>query len=449
VRDRVLSPSIDVAIVGAGAAGLAAARDLHARGLSVLVLEARRRIGGRVFTVHPRDAAVPIELGAEFVHGRADDVTRIARAADLRVLEIEGLRVESTRARLRRLDDFWQRLDTVMRRLPDARERDASFGAFLKNRPGGRSLSSNRQVARRFVEGFHAADVDRISAVGLRESGSPGDDEREQRLGRIAGGYDRVINWLAAPIRGRIRTNRRISLIDWRETNIVRLAAASGAAVHARAAVVTVPLGVLQSPPDAAGALRFDPPLGKAKQMALAGVAMGQVTRIVLLFREAVWSEEQLASRTGLPTDLLTFLHGASTDFPVWWTAYPSRVPVITGWCGGPRAATLSSLPFAELTRRAVRALAAQLHVGASRLEERLVHAWSHDWNRDPYARGAYSYQVVGGDGAVPALARPLAGRLFFAGEATDTEGATGTVHGAIASGRRAARQVNAALTRR
>ncbi len=443
---RHSSPSIDVAIVGAGVAGLAAARDLHSAGYSVFVLEARRRIGGRVFTIRPPRSTLPIELGAEFLHGRAEDVTRIAQAASLPVLEIEGLRVDSSGARLRRLDDFWERLDAVMRRLPDGRAADQSFAGFLDTKPGGRTLAANRRLARGFVEGFHAADLERISALGLREAGSPGDDERERRLGRMPNGYDRVVEWLAAPVRKRIRTGRPVTRIDWRDSRALRLVTTSGAHVRARAAIVTVPLGVLQASPAKAGGLQFDPPLDDAKRSALAGLAMGYVSRIVLLFREALWTEERFASRTALPIDLLTFLQGESTDFPVWWTAYPSRVPSVTGWCGGPRALALSRLPLAELSRRAVRSLAAQLHVSAVRLERSLVGAWTHDWNHDPYARGAYSYQVVGGAGAVSTLARPVAGRLFFAGEATDTDGATGTVHGAIASGRRAARQVTRAL---
>jgi len=106
MRTQSSQPSVDVAIVGAGAAGLAAGRDLHSAGYSVLLLEARHRVGGRVFTIRPSQSVLPIELGAEFVHGRADDVTQIAKAADLPVLEIEGLRVDSSGTRLRRLNDF-------------------------------------------------------------------------------------------------------------------------------------------------------------------------------------------------------------------------------------------------------------------------------------------------------------------------------------------------------
>ena len=138
----------------------------------------------------------------------------------------------------------------------------------------------------------------------------------------------------------------------------------------------------------------------------------------------------------------MSFLHTTDRDFPTWWTAYPISAPVLVAWCGGRRARELSNLARPAIVEHAIDALARQLAVSRRRLHGELEQAWTHDWQNDPFARGAYSYQVVGGAEAPSLLARPLHGTLFFAGEATDESGATGTVHGAIASGRRAASQV-------
>ncbi len=118
------------------------------------------------------------------------------------------------------------------------------------------------------------------------------------------------------------------------------------------------------------------------------------------------------------------------------------RTPIIVGWCGGPGARRLAQLRADELESRAVSSLARQLHISRQRLRSLVEAFWTHDWEHDVFARGAYSYAAVGGAEAAAALARPLSRTLFFAGEASDAEGGTGTVDGAIASGRRAARQV-------
>ena len=87
----------------------------------------------------------------------------------------------------------------------------------------------------------------------------------------------------------------------------------------------------------------------------------------------------------------------------------------------------------------ALRSLADLLPVTMVRLRRHLVSSHMHDWIADPFSRGAYSYARVEGDDASKRLARPVEGTVFFAGEAADPEGRTGTVHGAIATGRRAA----------
>ena len=132
--------SADVAIVGAGVAGLAAMRVLEERGVRTRVLEARDRIGGRVHTVRDARLAHPIELGAEFVHGSAPELLEIAREARLVLYAVEAERWRSRRGRLTRLDDFWEQLQRVSEHL-DARDADRSFAEFLGGAPGGRGAA--------------------------------------------------------------------------------------------------------------------------------------------------------------------------------------------------------------------------------------------------------------------------------------------------------------------
>jgi monoamine oxidase len=142
----------------------------------------------------------------------------------------------------------------------------------------------------------------------------------------------------------------------------------------------------------------------------------------------------------------MTFLQGTDAHFPTFWTLMPLRVPVLTGWAGGPRAAAMAGMSSDEVAALAIASLARQLGVAQKTVEGSLTGTWTHDWSADPWSRGAYSYALVGGSEAAKTLARSVDDTLFFAGEATDAEGRNGTVHGAIASGRRAAAQVEKAL---
>ena len=441
----------DVAVVGAGVAGLAAARELADAGLRVLVLEARDRVGGRIYTRRDERLPLPIELGAEFLHGEAAETMRVVRAAGLLAVDIEGERWRAERGRLFPLGDFWERLSAVLERLDASRTPDRTLDDFLAQRPGGRSLARARRLAREFVEGFHAADAARVSERAIADGGNPGEDEEEQRMGRLLDGYDRVPEWLAAPLDDRVRLGMEVRSAAWRE-GAVRLECASpgGRAlppVSARAAVVTLPLGVLQARPGARGSVAFAPELPPAHRDALGQLAMGAVVRVSMLFDRPFWEAEGIGKLPeGRSLRRMAFLQGSSGDVGVWWTASPSRVPLLVGWVGGPRAAALARAPRQELVERATRSLAGQLGIRPQRVARWLVASWTHDWESDPHARGAYSYALVGGSDAWRRLARPVAQTLFFAGEATAPDGRNGTVDGAIASGERAARQVLRAL---
>jgi monoamine oxidase len=443
----------DVVIIGAGAAGLSAARLLSERGVDVVVLEARERVGGRVFTHRDRGTSIPIELGAEFIHGSAPELSEILTQAKVASCDIAGRRWQVAGESLRPADDFWEQLDSVMRRLDSNRRPDRSFQDFLNRKPGGRRLARARSLALRFVRGFHAADPALISERALAAGGSPGDDVRERRIGRVLDGYDRVIDWIAAPLGDRVRTSAIATRVRWAPGNVaVEVRHADGRArpsVLAKAAIVAVPLGVLQAPSGEAGAIEFDPEL-RQKREALSHLAMGSVVRIVLRLADRFWASAWYARQIGTQElDTLSFLHTNDEQFPTWWTAYPVRAPVMVGWHGGPGAAELSRLASEQLEDAAIASLARQFQLPVRRVRGMVESAWMHDWTHDPFTRGAYSYQTVGGDQAPAALARPLRGTLFFAGEAADPDGRTGTVHGAIATGRRAADEVTKSLTTR
>jgi monoamine oxidase len=424
-----------VIVIGAGAAGLAAALELSRAGRKVLVLEARSRSGGRVFTVHDPAWPTPVELGAEFLHGESRATRDVAGAAGLAVEALTDRHLAADRGRLVALDRFWERFSRVKGRIRRLRA-DVPFGSFLAGQKG---LSSpDRKMAADFVEGYFAARLDRISAFALASDES-GEDPRQ---GRMRDGYDGVVRALLAgldPDRAAVRLNTVVTDVEWRPGR-VRVRCRSGLgpslpAVEAGRLVVTLPLGVLKAPPGLEGAVRFQPGL-PGKAAALRRLEMGSARKLVLRFRTDFWT------RAGL----LSFVHANGEAFPTWWTQAPAAVPCLTAWAGGPSAEALAGADPAALAARALAVLGRILRLSAARIVPELEAWTSHDWDTDPFSRGAYAYVGVGGEHAPSLLARPVANTLFFAGEATDA-GEMGTVSGAIASGRRAAGQVLGART--
>jgi monoamine oxidase len=442
----------DVVIIGAGAAGLSAACSLQDQGIDVIVLEARERIGGRIFTHRDSATPVPIELGPEFIHGTAPEIREILAAASLAGCDINGPHWIVQGSRFRRADDYFERIDRVMRRM-STRGPDRSFQDFLDTRPGGRRLAHDRALALQFIEGFHGADPARISERALTDGGSPGNDVREQRLGRVLDGYDRVIDYLAAPLGDRVRTSAIVTRVRWAPGNVsVEARHPDGRArpsVNASAAIITLPVGVLNAPSGDVGAVEFEPDL-RGKKPALDRLAMASVVRIVLRLSERFWASDWFAKQIGTQQlDTLSFLHTSDENFPMWWTAYPVTAPVIVGWHGGPGASALAQLASEEIQEIAINSLAKQCQIAPRKMRGMVEAAWLHDWQHDPFTRGVYSYPLVGGLDAGKELARPMRGTLFFAGEAAETEGRSGTVHGAIGTGRRAADEVRRSLTTR
>lgn len=436
----------DVIVIGAGAAGLAAANVLRENALDIVVLEARDRIGGRIDTATYLDNGLPIELGAEFIHGQAAPIRALAARYDLRIVDISGQRFEHTTQGLRVARDYRARLDRVLGRLSARRTPDRSFAdAMRANR--GSLRAADRSLATRHVEGFEAADATKISERWLARAGLPGRDVQESRIGRLLDGYGALVHALGRPLGARIELGAVASGIRWRPGHVeVACRAADGSRPRryaARAALVTVPLGVMQAPSDARGAIGFDPAVPSLERSVALGI-MGPVQRIVLQFDEPFWLEPALARRVDAPSlDRMSFLQSRRPlPFRVWWTTYPVAAPVLVAWSGGSRAGLLARHSARELEQLALESLASIFRMTPGRLAARVVRSYRHDWIADPFSRGAYSYARVGGARMSERLAQHVGRTIWYAGEAADTIASTGTVHGAIASGQRAAREI-------
>jgi monoamine oxidase len=490
----IMSRPYDGVIIGAGAAGLAAATELAPSGARVLVLEARDRIGGRVWTRREEGLPAPVELGPEFIHGRPPVTFALLRRAGIAAVDAPINRLAMRDGRLGpRPDGIEAEVRRILRRhAPALARKDMSFETFLARVT--REMSAEAVTfARMRAQGYEAAEPARLSARAVAEEWgeegasrggtgapnlfgdvTPGDARAHDTVAyntstdlpegaqlpghlRPAGGYgallDSLVRSLGSAVEVRLRSSvravrwkrghvevevtsksRQPPAVSRQTRNEKRATSNEKFVVTAPRAIITLPLGVLQLPPRARGAVRFSPALA-SKRRALKGLVPGSVIKVPMLFRTAFWEDLD----GGRYRDA-SFFHAPGSLFPTFWTAAPERAPLLNAWAGGPNALRLTGKSTRDIVREAVRCLEAMFgHGGIAGL---LQGAWLHDWQQDPHARGAYSYVAVGGHGAREALAVPIERTLYFAGEATDFEGEPATVAGALQSGLRAAREV-------
>ena len=424
-RDSTRSTSHDVVIIGAGAAGLMAARELVRAGKRVVVLEASHRVGGRVLTLFEPRAGMPMELGAEFVHGDAPVTTRLLDEARLATVPVSGQQLRSDEGELSPQGPIFARMERVFKLMSDKRKHDRSFQEFLDTRPGGARLARDRELAAAFVQGFDGADLSLISERSLAEQGSPTEGAATAR--RVVNGYASLIVHLEREVASVVRLETTVQRVEWSEAG-VRVTDAKGATHAARAVVVALPLPMLQD-----GTLRIEPEIPTLHHAANK-LLMGHVARVCVVVRERFWERK---------TEELSYLHAPRRAFTVWWTQHPVSAPMLVGWAGGPAAHELTRSGTIEDV--ALGELAHVFRMRRDRAESMVESIHWHDWSNDPLVRGAYSYVGVGGVSAPRTLARSVAGRVFVAGEATDAESG-GTVEAALASGERAAKSVLRAL---
>lgn len=421
--------SLDAVVVGAGIAGLAAAQVLTGAGKRYVVLEARDRVGGRIWTSSAWPDA-PVDLGASWIHGtdgnpvyeqitRAEIGTAVfdvgsADGAGSSVLYApNGTRLDEDR-RSGRVDRVIAGLENLVADAPDL-----AISAALARLPARtQDLLADPDVLAGLT-GYvadYGATPDELALAAFDEDDSlPG----SQRV--VPGGYGQVTERLAAGVPIRLRTV--VTEIGWGSGGPV-VVRAGGQVWTAPRAIVTVPLGVLK-----AGGVRFDPPLPAQHQRAVDVLGMGRYEKLVLRFDAPFWDD----------VDQITIAVPPGAPFADWYNmARVSGQPVLMALNGGAAAAALDGLPAqrqAELAAEVLRGVYGQRYRSPAAVQ-------ASGWWADEFSRGSYSFTAVGsGEDDRTALRAPIDGRLWLAGEAQHPSWHS-TVHGAYASGRSAAEQV-------
>jgi monoamine oxidase len=322
------------------------------------------------------------------------------------------------------------KVDQLFASMP-ARETDQSFQYYLDRTGADEEV---RQQALRYVQGFHAADPSLISVHSLIRDSKAEEAIDGDHQYRVASGYESLVRAVADRIvteRCEIVMSSAVKEIIWRKGTVT--VRTSTAEYQAPRAVITLPLGVLKS-----GNVVFSPVLPE-KRNAMSFLQMGPVIRVSLCFREKFQEQQQEMAD-------LSFLFTDDPDFPTWWTSNPLPYPILTGWAAGPTAGEHAGRSKDEIVNSAVQSLARIMGSDELELRRELIGAYMHDWQADPFSLGAYSYAAVGGIDAARTLAAPVEQTLYFAGEATNSNGYNGTVHGAMATGNRVADELLSAV---
>ena len=424
----------DIIIVGAGASGLAAAYELSVVNKKVLVLEAKDRIGGRIYSIADSRFKKVVEAGAEFIHGDLQVTLRLLKNAGIRTHAAKGKMWEVEKGQISRTRDFIEGWDKLMKELK-ALKNDLPIQDFLEQHFSKEKDKELKDSVIQFVQGYDAADATKASSFALRDEWE--NEEGKQR--RVSGGYGSLLNFLADETRKKgndILLAKAVKTIHW-EKGKVEVATDKNEIFNASAVLVTIPLGVWQAGGEE-GHISFVPELIE-KKAASKKMGFGAVIKIIFQFRNSFWED---ATRNQFPGAGFIF---SDAEIPTWWTQNPERNGMLTGWLAGPNAYHLKNVTKEQILEKAISSLAYIFGEEKKSIEQKLISSHIGNWTADPFIRGAYSYATLDTHWAKNVLSKPIEHSLFFAGEALYNGTETGTVEGALASGIEVARNIIAA----
>jgi monoamine oxidase len=416
----------EIVVIGAGASGLMAAAILSESKYKVSVIEARDRIGGRVHSVKDGFSRY-VETGAEFVHGDQPLTRLLAKNSRRDISAFHGKWYQYKDGNLGDGDPFegeWNELHEALGKL----KIDTDISSFLNSTFKEERYREFKKGVQRFVEGFDAADVHRISAFALRDEWSETESEQYHIVGGYASLLDDLKERLIRAGGGRVVLSSPVEEIQWSKGK-VKLITTSGS-FDAEKVIVTVPIGILQK-----GIIHFKPAL-PFNENVFNKIGFGGVIKIMIEFKEKFWEDSGSAFR-----DMAFLLSDA--QIPTWWTQAPDDIPLLTGWLGGPSSFHIIHSP-GYILGKAKASLQYIFKLSSSELDNMIKTSTVADWVTDPYSQGAYAYATVETNAARKFLTQPIDHTIYFAGEALYDGPAMGTVEAALVSGEEVAKKIMA-----
>ena len=428
----------DVIIIGAGVSGMTAARLLSEMGpgIKVLVLEARDRVGGRIYTSPDDVSPHGVELGAQFIHGSAASTFELVKKYGMQTRSrhhFGGPKYMTYRDGEAPVPEEANQRQELFEKMQSAYQAyegpDLSLASFAAQQ--GFSAAPEADLVAAEAIGW-GVEPDRLSLKAAIE------DEEAWRAYWdedyiLFGGYSNLAEKMAAELSGKIRLESVVTSILWGEElcGVIYKHKGLESAVTSRRVVVTLPVGVLQS-----GDVKINPPIPKEKQQALDATVMGKAVRIPMLFSEPFW-RDSLPYPGGLRRldgrIHLSIPHDAKRGGNAINGYFTGEVAQALS-AAGPEAALQQCLGWLEQT------------TGVSGLQDKLTWHTVADWVADPFAYGSYSATGPGGHDLRAELGKQVGETLFFAGEATAPAPHYQSVHGAYDSGKRVVREVARSL---
>jgi monoamine oxidase len=427
----------DVIIIGAGASGLMAGRELARGGKNVWILEARNRMGGRIHTIYDPAFDLPVESGAEFIHGDLPLTFQLLKDAGIEYYKVKGRMVQLREGKLTDQNIFNEDNQTLVSRLKELKN-DMSVDDFLETYFHEEKYDQLKNSIKGFVQGFDAADTGKASTFAFRDEWL---NEDEWTQYRIHGGYGKAIEFLAKEFEkngGRVFLNEAVKEIQW-DSGRVEITSGHNRYIAGKV-IVTVPLGVLFSKEGSKAHISFRPAITE-KIKALRMMGFGSVIKIILQFRECFWQDKSSEKNAGTTMKDAGFIFSGA-GIPTWWTQFPKDSAMLTGWLAGPRTKEYKTTGKNAILEEALNSLSSIFKIDQSVVKEKLAAHHISNWDTDPFSLGAYSYATTETKNAKISLLQGLEKTLFFSGEALDDGWQMGTVEAALSSGLKTARRL-------